>query len=110
MSASSKRRRATSPSSSVSGGGDLDDISSSTPASGRKRKRVSNVPPVDTVNTLVFCMFYLRQRLCVLDMMCVMCVYAKTLLVPSRLLCAMSCSTLSGTTRMNKEGILVKSS
>uniref|UniRef100_A0A3Q2X8U1 Protein polybromo-1 n=1 Tax=Haplochromis burtoni TaxID=8153 RepID=A0A3Q2X8U1_HAPBU len=43
------RRRATSPSSSVSGGGDLDDVSSSTPGSGRKRKRVSNVPPVDTI-------------------------------------------------------------
>lgn len=49
MSASSKRRRATSPSSSVSGGGDLDDASSSTPGSGRKRRRVSNVPPVDTI-------------------------------------------------------------
>ncbi|XP_068170705.1 polybromo 1, like isoform X2 [Antennarius striatus] len=49
MSLSSKRRRATSPSSSVSGGGDLDDVSSSTPGSGRKRKRVSNVPPVDTI-------------------------------------------------------------
>uniref|UniRef100_A0A3Q0SJU1 Protein polybromo-1 n=1 Tax=Amphilophus citrinellus TaxID=61819 RepID=A0A3Q0SJU1_AMPCI len=45
----SKRRRATSPSSSVSGGGDLDDASSSTPGSGRKRRRVSNVPPVDTI-------------------------------------------------------------
>lgn len=51
MSASSKRRRATSPSSSVSGGGDLDDASS-TPGSGRKRRRISNVPPVDTVNSL----------------------------------------------------------
>uniref|UniRef100_A0A672IFW4 Protein polybromo-1 n=1 Tax=Salarias fasciatus TaxID=181472 RepID=A0A672IFW4_SALFA len=49
MSASSKRRRATSPSSSVSGGGDLDDASSSTPGSGRKRRRISNVPPVDTI-------------------------------------------------------------
>uniref|UniRef100_A0AAX7VQ69 Protein polybromo-1 n=1 Tax=Astatotilapia calliptera TaxID=8154 RepID=A0AAX7VQ69_ASTCA len=49
MGSSSKRRRATSPSSSVSGGGDLDDVSSSTPGSGRKRKRVSNVPPVDTI-------------------------------------------------------------
>ncbi|KAM8914118.1 polybromo 1, like isoform 2-T2 [Spinachia spinachia] len=48
MSASSKRRRATSPSSSVSGGGDLDD-SSSTPGSGRKRRRISNVSPVDTI-------------------------------------------------------------
>ncbi|XP_075893553.1 polybromo 1, like isoform X2 [Nelusetta ayraudi] len=48
MSSSSKRRRATSPSSSVSGGGDLDDISAG-PASGRKRKRVSNVLPVDTI-------------------------------------------------------------
>ncbi|XP_033483559.1 polybromo 1, like isoform X4 [Epinephelus lanceolatus] len=48
MSASSKRRRATSPSSSVSGGGDLDDTSS-TPGSGRKRKRISSVPPVDTI-------------------------------------------------------------
>ncbi|XP_077948140.1 protein polybromo-1 isoform X2 [Gasterosteus aculeatus] len=48
MSASSKRRRATSPSSSVSGGGDLDD-SSSTPGSGRKRRRISNVAPVDTI-------------------------------------------------------------
>ncbi|XP_068568266.1 polybromo 1, like isoform X1 [Cebidichthys violaceus] len=48
MSASSKRRRATSPSSSVSGGGDLDDASS-TPGSGRKRRRISNVPPVDTI-------------------------------------------------------------
>uniref|UniRef100_A0A3B5B5T9 Protein polybromo-1 n=1 Tax=Stegastes partitus TaxID=144197 RepID=A0A3B5B5T9_9TELE len=49
MSASSKRRRATSPSSSISGGGDLDDASSSTPGSGRKRRRISNVPPVDTI-------------------------------------------------------------
>lgn len=46
---SAKRRRATSPSSSVSGGGDLDDASCSTPGSGRKRRRVSNVPPVDTI-------------------------------------------------------------
>lgn len=45
---SAKRRRATSPSSSVSGGGDLDDASCST-GSGRKRRRVSNVPPVDTI-------------------------------------------------------------
>uniref|UniRef100_A0A3B5AYE7 Protein polybromo-1 n=1 Tax=Stegastes partitus TaxID=144197 RepID=A0A3B5AYE7_9TELE len=45
----SKRRRATSPSSSISGGGDLDDASSSTPGSGRKRRRISNVPPVDTI-------------------------------------------------------------
>ncbi|XP_034725671.1 polybromo 1, like isoform X4 [Etheostoma cragini] len=49
MSASSKRRRATSPSSSVSGGGDLDDTSSSTPGSGRKKRRIFNVPPVDTI-------------------------------------------------------------
>ncbi|XP_035517884.1 polybromo 1, like isoform X2 [Morone saxatilis] len=49
MSASSKRRRATSPSSSVSGGGDLDDTSSLTPGSGRKRRRISNVPHVDTI-------------------------------------------------------------
>uniref|UniRef100_UPI0037E8AB68 polybromo 1, like isoform X1 n=1 Tax=Semicossyphus pulcher TaxID=241346 RepID=UPI0037E8AB68 len=48
MSANSKRRRATSPSSSISGGGDLDDASS-TPGSGRKRRRISNVPPVDTI-------------------------------------------------------------
>lgn len=49
MSASSKRRRATSPSSSISGAGDLDDTATSTPGSGRKRRRVSNVPPVDTI-------------------------------------------------------------
>uniref|UniRef100_A0A3Q1FDK6 Protein polybromo-1 n=1 Tax=Acanthochromis polyacanthus TaxID=80966 RepID=A0A3Q1FDK6_9TELE len=49
MSANSKRRRATSPSSSISGGGDLEDASSSTPGSGRKRRRISNVPPVDTI-------------------------------------------------------------
>ncbi|XP_074501769.1 polybromo 1, like isoform X2 [Sebastes fasciatus] len=49
MSASSKRRRATSPSSSVSGGGDLEETSCSTPGSGRKRRRISNVPPVDTI-------------------------------------------------------------
>ncbi|XP_051271698.1 polybromo 1, like isoform X2 [Dicentrarchus labrax] len=49
MSASSKRRRATSPSSSVSGGGDLDDTSSLTPGSGRKRRRISSVPHVDTI-------------------------------------------------------------
>ncbi|CAJ1050644.1 polybromo 1%2C like isoform X1 [Xyrichtys novacula] len=48
MSATSKRRRATSPSSSISGGGDLDDASS-TPGSGRKRRRILNVPPVDTI-------------------------------------------------------------
>uniref|UniRef100_A0AAQ4RC94 Polybromo 1, like n=1 Tax=Gasterosteus aculeatus aculeatus TaxID=481459 RepID=A0AAQ4RC94_GASAC len=48
MLGNSKRRRATSPSSSVSGGGDLDD-SSSTPGSGRKRRRISNVAPVDTI-------------------------------------------------------------
>uniref|UniRef100_A0A7N8XGM9 Protein polybromo-1 n=1 Tax=Mastacembelus armatus TaxID=205130 RepID=A0A7N8XGM9_9TELE len=42
--AMSKRRRATSPSSSVSGGGDLDET---TPGSGRKRRRVSNLPSVD---------------------------------------------------------------
>uniref|UniRef100_A0A8C6Q9H4 Protein polybromo-1 n=1 Tax=Nothobranchius furzeri TaxID=105023 RepID=A0A8C6Q9H4_NOTFU len=46
--ANSKRRRATSPCSSVSGG-DHDDTSSSTPGSGRKRRKVSNVPPVDTI-------------------------------------------------------------
>ncbi|CAG06951.1 unnamed protein product, partial [Tetraodon nigroviridis] len=46
---SAKRRRATSPSSSASGGGDLDDVSASTPASVRKRKIISNVPPVDTI-------------------------------------------------------------
>lgn len=62
MSASSKRRRATSPSSSVSGGGDLDDTLSSTPGSGRKKRRISNVPPVDTVNALCICMF-LHQAL-----------------------------------------------
>uniref|UniRef100_A0A4W6D6S4 Protein polybromo-1 n=1 Tax=Lates calcarifer TaxID=8187 RepID=A0A4W6D6S4_LATCA len=49
MSASSKRRRATSPSSSVSGGGDLDDTNSSTPGSGRKKRRIANVPPVDMI-------------------------------------------------------------
>ncbi|KAK2915136.1 protein polybromo-1-like isoform X2 [Channa argus] len=49
MSSSSKRRRATSPSSSVSGGGDLDDASSSTPGSGRKRRRITNLPPVDMI-------------------------------------------------------------
>ncbi|XP_061779568.1 protein polybromo-1-like [Nerophis lumbriciformis] len=42
-----KRTRATSPSSSVSGGGDLDDASA--PGSGRKRRRVASVPPVDTI-------------------------------------------------------------
>ncbi|XP_056129440.1 polybromo 1, like [Lampris incognitus] len=46
---SSKRRRATSPSSSVSGGGDFEDASSSTPGSGRKRRRISNVPTVDPI-------------------------------------------------------------
>uniref|UniRef100_A0A3Q3KGU8 Protein polybromo-1 n=1 Tax=Monopterus albus TaxID=43700 RepID=A0A3Q3KGU8_MONAL len=51
MSASSKRRRATSPSSSASGGGDLDDTSSSnvTPGSGRKRRRIASIPPVDMI-------------------------------------------------------------
>ncbi|XP_060898960.1 polybromo 1, like [Labrus mixtus] len=48
MSATSKRRRATSPSSSISGGGDLDD-NASTPGSGRKKRRISNLPPVDTI-------------------------------------------------------------
>ncbi|XP_041743789.2 polybromo 1, like isoform X4 [Coregonus clupeaformis] len=45
---SSKRRRAISPSSSVSGG-DFDDASSSTPGSGRKRRRPSNLPAVDPI-------------------------------------------------------------
>uniref|UniRef100_A0A8C9WCF5 Protein polybromo-1 n=1 Tax=Scleropages formosus TaxID=113540 RepID=A0A8C9WCF5_SCLFO len=47
----SKRRRATSPSSSVSGG-DFDDVqmSSSTPGSGRKRRRASSFPTVDPVS------------------------------------------------------------
>lgn len=51
MSANSKRRRATSPSSSASGGGDLDDTSSSnvTPGSGRKRRRIASIPPVDMI-------------------------------------------------------------
>ncbi|XP_054586619.2 polybromo 1, like isoform X2 [Nothobranchius furzeri] len=40
MSANSKRRRATSPCSSVSGG-DHDDTSSSTPGSGRKRRKIA---------------------------------------------------------------------
>ncbi|XP_029103725.1 protein polybromo-1-like [Scleropages formosus] len=46
----SKRRRATSPSSSVSGG-DFDDVqmSSSTPGSGRKRRRASSFPTVDPI-------------------------------------------------------------
>lgn len=60
MSASSKRRRATSPSSSVSGGGDLEDVSS-TPGSGRKRKRMSGDPPVDSVSALNPCD---RSRVC----------------------------------------------
>ncbi|KAM8868716.1 protein polybromo-1-like isoform 1-T3 [Synchiropus picturatus] len=49
MSSSSKRRRATSPSSSISGGAELDDAVASTPGSGRKKRRVTNVPPVDTI-------------------------------------------------------------
>uniref|UniRef100_A0A146VZB6 Protein polybromo-1 n=1 Tax=Fundulus heteroclitus TaxID=8078 RepID=A0A146VZB6_FUNHE len=49
MSANSKRRRATSPCSSVSGGADPEDASSSTPGSGRKRRKITNVPPVDTI-------------------------------------------------------------
>uniref|UniRef100_A0A3B3VLJ7 Protein polybromo-1 n=1 Tax=Poecilia latipinna TaxID=48699 RepID=A0A3B3VLJ7_9TELE len=48
MSANSKRRRATSPCSSVSGGGDPEDASS-TAGSGRKKRKISNVPPVDTI-------------------------------------------------------------
>ncbi|XP_075431131.1 protein polybromo-1 isoform X10 [Ascaphus truei] len=47
---SSKRRRATSPSSSISGG-DFEDghHSTSTPTSGRKRRRLPNVPTVDPI-------------------------------------------------------------
>ncbi|XP_044158018.1 protein polybromo-1 isoform X2 [Bufo gargarizans] len=47
---SSKRRRATSPSSSVSGG-DFDDSphTTSTPSSGRKRRRLATVPNVDPI-------------------------------------------------------------
>ncbi|XP_046881152.1 polybromo 1, like isoform X1 [Hypomesus transpacificus] len=45
---STKRRRATSPSSSVSGG-DFDYASSSTPGSGRKRRRTSKLPTVDPI-------------------------------------------------------------
>ncbi|XP_056380136.1 protein polybromo-1 isoform X13 [Hyla sarda] len=47
---SSKRRRATSPSSSVSGG-DFDDSphTTSTPNSGRKRRRLATVPNVDPI-------------------------------------------------------------
>uniref|UniRef100_A0A3Q2DT07 Protein polybromo-1 n=1 Tax=Cyprinodon variegatus TaxID=28743 RepID=A0A3Q2DT07_CYPVA len=47
MGANSKRRRATSPCSSVSGGADPED--SSTPVSNRKRRKISNVAPVDTI-------------------------------------------------------------
>uniref|UniRef100_M4AP04 Protein polybromo-1 n=1 Tax=Xiphophorus maculatus TaxID=8083 RepID=M4AP04_XIPMA len=48
MGSNSKRRRATSPCSSVSGGGDPEDASS-TAGSGRKKRKISNVPPVDTI-------------------------------------------------------------
>ncbi|KAM7006553.1 polybromo 1, like isoform 2-T2 [Tautogolabrus adspersus] len=51
MSANSKRRRATSPSSSISGGGDLDDTAS-TPGSGRKKRRISNLPPIAVCHEL----------------------------------------------------------
>ncbi|XP_020484660.1 polybromo 1, like isoform X2 [Labrus bergylta] len=51
MSATSKRRRATSPSSSISGGGDLDD-NASTPGSGRKKRRISNLPPIAVCHEL----------------------------------------------------------
>lgn len=66
MSASSKRRRATSPSSSVSGAGDLDDTAS-TPGSGRKRRRVTNVTPVDMVNVLyvLYCTIVYEYRKCI---------------------------------------------
>ena len=108
MSASSKRRRATSPSSSVSGGGDLDDTSS-TPGSGRKRRRISNVAPVDMVSALIFVILILFTvsvgfafstviRLAVESylFLCILC--------PRRSLFATSCSMLSGTTRMIMEG------
>lgn len=54
-----KRRRATSPSSSVSGGDFEDSQTSSLSSTGRKRRRISNIPTVDPV------MFgFLCVRLC----------------------------------------------
>lgn len=105
MSVSAKRRRATSPSSSASGGGDLDDVSSSTPASVRKRKRISNVPPVDTVVSLAY-----FTPLCqyVSMFVCVVCAYLFVFFCYRRLLYVTNCLTLSGTTRMSKEGNSVK--
>lgn len=47
-----KRRRATSPSSSVSGGDFEDSQPSSLSSTGRKRRRISNIPTVDPV---MFC-------------------------------------------------------
>lgn len=53
-----KRRRATSPSSSVSGGDFEDSQTSSLSSTGRKRRRISNIPTVDPV---MFCFLYARQ-------------------------------------------------
>lgn len=99
MSVSTKRRRATSPSSSVSGGGDLDDVSSSAPASGRKRKRISNVPPVDTVS--VFVAVFVPLFVCAYSGI------VFTFACSTRLRYVTSFSTLSGITKMSKEGNLV---
>lgn len=50
-----KRRRATSPSSSVSGGDFEDSQTSSLSSTGRKRRRISNIPTVDPVMFCFLC-------------------------------------------------------
>ena len=116
---STKRRRATSPSSSVSGGGDLDDASS-TPGSGRKRRRTSNIPTVDPVHEphifsgprQCYGFRHLVEFIVVLtcwvtNFICLIITCPKS---PPRFLYATSCLTPSGTTRMTKEGSFVNSS
>lgn len=103
MSANSKRRRATSPCSSVSGAGDPDDAS--TPGSGRKKRKISNVPPVDTVSASFHCTVKpertgLSRSVSVLT--------ASAPFFPCRLLFAMSCLMLLKTTRMIKGGNSLK--
>lgn len=106
---SAKRRRATSPCSSVSGGGDHDDNSSSTPGSGRKRRKISNVPPVDTVKLAFLACKCLWKTTTASSLHVEVAIGIFYLFIlPFRLLFVMSCSMLSKTIRIITGGNFVK--